>query len=312
MKKRFCELLLQYYPKLSDIESLYSNCVVNCIFNGFLCYTAIMLNIVTIQAIRKTPSLSMTLKTLLSSLAISDVGVGLLVHPFYISLVVNWLQHDSPSCRTYGVFQVVRSCFSVASFLGVTAISVDRFLAVQLHLRYQELVTHKRVVVVATSIWIISAVVSSATLWARPAYKSIVITTGGVFFLLVTTMAYSWIYAEVRRHRNQIQALQVQEIAQTGEMANFARLMKATVGVFYVYLTFLACYLPYFICSAVIEIFGPTIALKRFLLFSNTLLYLNSSLNPIVYCWKMRHIRQAVIAILRDISCHRNHPSNSP
>ena len=38
--------------------------------------------------------------------------------------------------------------FSTASFLGVVAVSVDRFLAVHLHLRYQELVTHKLVVVV--------------------------------------------------------------------------------------------------------------------------------------------------------------------
>ena len=42
-----------------------------------------MLNIVTIHAIRKTPSLSKNLKTLLLSLAVSDLGVGLVAQPLY-------------------------------------------------------------------------------------------------------------------------------------------------------------------------------------------------------------------------------------
>ncbi len=311
MKRRSCEQLLQHFPKTSEAEDLHLTYVANGVFNGFLCYTAIMLNIVTIQAIRKTSSLPKTLKTLLLSLAVSDFGVGLLVHPFYISLLVKWLQHYNPSCTTYKAFLVVRSCFAIASFLGVTVISVDRFLAVQLHLRYQELVTHKRVVAVVISIWVISAFVSSATLWARPVNKSIIISTGGVFFLLLTTVVYSRIYVVVRRHKNQIQILQVQEIAQTGEMAYFASLIKSTVGVFYVHLTFLVCYVPFFICLAALEIYGPNITLKRFSLFSSSLLYVNSSLNPVIYCWKMRHIQHAIIDILRNIPCYRNHPSNS-
>ena len=301
-----CELLLQHYPRTSEIEDLYATYVANSVFNSFLCYTAIALNIITIQAIRKTPSLPKTLKTLLLSLAVSDVGVGLLVHPFYTAILVKWLQNDNPSCITSKAFLVIKSCLSIASFLGVTAISLDRFLAIHLHLRYQELVTQNRIIAVATSTWLISAFVSLATLWAQPANKSGIISSGGFMFLFFTTVVYIRIYLAIRRHKNQIQALQVQEITQAGEMANFASLIKSTVGIFYVYLTFLACYLPYFICLAVLEIYGATISLKRFLLFSSTLLYLNSSLNPLIYCWKMRHIRRAIIDILRNISFRIN------
>ena len=55
--------------------------------------------------------------------------------------------------------------FSAASFLGVVAVSVDRYLAVHLHLRYQDFVSHRRVVVVVVSIWVYSAFVSLFTLW---------------------------------------------------------------------------------------------------------------------------------------------------
>ena len=88
MKKEICELVLVCYPKVVEFADLRSTYIANCVFNNFLSYTAIMLNIVTIHAIRKTSLLPSSLKTLLLSLAVSDVGVGLLVQPFSISLLV--------------------------------------------------------------------------------------------------------------------------------------------------------------------------------------------------------------------------------
>ena len=152
MKKSFCELVLDYFPRISHVGNLYTTNIVNCVFNSFLCYTTIMLNIVTIHAIRKTQSLPKNLKTLLLSLAVSDVGVGFVVQPVYILLLVKWLQKMIPNCRTYKTFPIIGSLFATASFLCVLAVSVDRFLAIHLHLRYQELVTHKRVVAMVISI----------------------------------------------------------------------------------------------------------------------------------------------------------------
>ncbi len=128
----------------SEVDDLYSAYIVNSIFNAFLSYTAIMLNIIAIHVIRKTLSLSNPLKTLLLSLAVSDLGVGLLVQPFYIALLVRRILDYS----IYAAFVTIVTLFSFASLFGVMALSVDRFLAVHLHLRYQELVTHKRVVAV--------------------------------------------------------------------------------------------------------------------------------------------------------------------
>ena len=122
-----------------------------------------MLSCVAIYAIRKTSSLPKTLKTLLLSLAVSDVGVGLLGQPFYISLLVMWLQQSDPGCSTHKALFMVSSFFCLASFFGVVALSVDRFLAIQLHLRYQELVTHERVVSVVILIWVFTGLIVSIT-----------------------------------------------------------------------------------------------------------------------------------------------------
>ena len=304
-----CELLLQNYPKLSEVEELHSTFIANCVFNNVLCYSAILWNIVAIHAIRKT-SLSKTLETLLLSLDVSDVGVGLVGQPFFTSLLVKWLKQENISCSTYKVFVTITQFFTAASFLGVLALSVDRFLAIHLHLRYQELVTHKRVVAVVTSVWVLSVFLSSLTLWVPYDVHSLINFILGVVGLVLTTLVYINIYLTVRRHSNQVQALQVQQVSQTEVLVNFAGLVKAAVGLFYVYLVFLFCYLPYFISSVALKIYGPCIVLKRFFISSFLAVYLNSSLNPVIYCWKMRHIRHAIMDILRNMSWLRNRTSH--
>ena len=73
---------------MASAKGVHLTLVVNCVFNAFLCLTTIVLNIITIQALRKTSSLPKTLKTLLLSLAVSDLGVGLLVQPLYVAILV--------------------------------------------------------------------------------------------------------------------------------------------------------------------------------------------------------------------------------
>ena len=202
-----------------------------------------MLNIVTIHAIRKTSSMPRSLKTLLLSLAVSDVGVGLLGQLLYISLLIKRLQQIVPNCSTYHFFYVVGNLFGTASFFNVLALSVDRFLAIHLHLRYQELVTHTRVVAVVISIWELSIFIPFL-MFSVPsdAYSLINGITGVIGFIRIV-IVYNRIYLTVRRHKNQIQVLKVLQITQTSEVADFASLIKSAVGTFYVCLVFLLCYI---------------------------------------------------------------------
>ena len=214
--KSSCEVFALYFSSSTfKIEDFYATIIINIVFNIFLSYTAIMLNIVTIDTIRKAPSLPKTLKTLLLSLAVSDVGVGLLGQPLHISLLIMWLQQNDPVCNTYKGSLMVSVLFCLTSFFGVVAVSVDRFLAIHLHLRYQELVTHKRVVVVVILMWHFSAFFSSMAFWLPQSTRSLFVCIVSMTGLLVTTLVYFRIYLAVRRHKNQIHVLQVQNVAQT-------------------------------------------------------------------------------------------------
>ena len=288
---------------------MYSTLVTNCIFNVFLLYTAIALNIITIQALRKTSSLPRTLKTLLLSLAASDLGVGLLAHSVFVARLI--IQQQNSSDNAYGtVFTTFsalpKSILACASFFSVVAITVDRFLAIHLHLRYQELVTHKRVITVVISIWVISAFLSlvfpAARLeWIPKKVPGIMFAAIDAVCFITTGFLHYKVYASVRHHTGHIQALQVQEEAQNREMKNAVWLRKTALATFYIYFLFLACCVPIF-CVNLAQLFSDETALIQHLLYYVfTLMLSNSSLNPLIYSWKMRHIRHAVIDILRSV-----------
>ena len=118
------------------------------------------------------------------------VSVGLLGYPFYTSLLVKSLQQNNPGCNTYNFFSFIIIGFC-ASFFSVVAVSVDRFLAIHLHLRYQELLTHKRVVAVVSSIWLISVFLPTLTMfWVSLYIRSFIILCLGVIGVLLTTVVY--------------------------------------------------------------------------------------------------------------------------
>ena len=292
---------------MAGTGDFYSTLVANCFFNVFLLFTALVLNIITIQALRKISSFPKPLKTLLLSLAVSDLGVGLLVHPLYIAYLIMNKEQSANRRLCYTVFkaQHLFTCLlCAASFLSIIALTVDRFLAIHLHLRYQELVTHRRVVTVVISVWVCCSGFSLFVL-NRVLEKvlAIIIATFGAVCLTTTGFIYCKIYSIVRHHTNQIHALQLQPVRQNqnGELANAARMKKTTLTTFYVYVVFVVCFLPVICVKAAYHIYGESELLSHLLYYSTTLMYLNSSLNPLVYCWKMRNIRQAVISVLRNI-----------
>ena len=197
--------------------------------------------------VKRTSNTSETFKSLLLSLCISDLGVGFLTQPLYVAYLTMEITKNSKKTdniiaywAVVKAYAIPHSLFVFASFVGVFAITIDRFLAIHLHnLRYQKLVTHKRVVAVVISFWVFSVI---ACFW----YESIsVLSVMSVVCIITTGLLYCKINAFVRYHTSQIRALQVPEqVAQNGDMANAARLRKTAVATFYiVYFVFNFSYL---------------------------------------------------------------------
>ena len=270
-----------------------------CVFNAYLSYTATMLNIVAIYAIRKTSSLSKNLKTLLLSQAVSDLGVGLLVHPMVVAQVMNSNRNSETRLIPTKLLIFGTNLFIFATLFSVTALCADRFLAIRLNLRYQELVTHQRVVAAVISIWVISTLISLLTLFLpkQIRYVSFVIIESAC--IVTATFLSAKLYLTIRRHINQIQ---VSQVAPNDQGESVQRKRKSAMATLYVYLIFIACYLPD-ICVLIIvaSISEPRIDLGHLQFYTLTLLFLNSTLNPLIYCWKMKRIQHTIVSTLRHI-----------
>ena len=132
------------------------------------CYSKSLLLRLILIALQKEPSLHPPSKLLLRNLAITDLGVGLISQPF---AVIYWMSEANEhwNIRPY-VFlaQFIASyilCGVSASTL--TAISVDRLLALLLGLRYGQVVTLKQTYVIVIVIWVVCTVSTAIPFWNR-------------------------------------------------------------------------------------------------------------------------------------------------
>ena len=99
---------------------------------------SILGNALVLAAIIKTPSIRSTPHMImLCSLAVSDFLVGLIAQP------INIAEQLTEDHIVYYVVMLTGPSLCVVSLMTITAITVDRFLALHYHMRY--LVTESRV-----------------------------------------------------------------------------------------------------------------------------------------------------------------------
>jgi len=119
-----------------------------------LSLTAFLANLVIIIALQKPSFLHPPSKLLLRCLASTDLCVGLIIQPIFVT----YLMSSEHKKRFY--FQLLIRPTSVifcgVSLLTVIAISVDRLLALMLGLRYRQVVTLRRVWVLVGSFLVLS------------------------------------------------------------------------------------------------------------------------------------------------------------
>ena len=278
-----------------------------------------MLNCVTIHAIRRTPALPQTLKILLLNLAVSDLGVGLVVQPCYVATGVMKLldtENDPLYMATNTMYHSSSSIFSVTSFLFVLALSMDRFLAIHYCLRYKHLTTRKRVVGIVVTIWLFSIIVLLTFSWIPLESVFLIFATTNVACGITSAILNLIIYRAAKAHINQLQSLELAtshpapNAGSGGEMANVARVRKFAKLSMYVYLAFLVCYLPQTCMMWIIGVAGKQSTSLQFQVmnFTGTLIYLNSSINPLIYCLTVRSLRVTIKNMIQTLACCRSQP----
>ena len=225
--------------------------VITCVLNAPLMLISIFGNALVLAAIIKTPSIRSTSMHMLCSLAVSDLLVGLISQPLYIP---SELCNDSASL--FAATLTIGLHFCAVSLATVTAISVDRFMALHYHMRYATLVTHSRVRYTLVIIWISSFLVGSTYFFNITRIYPLLFGIISGISLLISTFSYFRIYLIVRRHHSQMHAQQqaVQTVsAENG--AHMMRLIQSALNTFVFYIALITCYFPKYI---IWTLFGTT------------------------------------------------------
>ena len=302
MAEQYCSQMLDNVLKL--VHHSKSSILAFCVLQFTFSLVATLGNLLVICALIKASTIPANVRKMFISLAFSDLAVGLLLQLMdAIIYAVVWKMASRGDNLTFLCPTVlsVHSYFVyfliAASFLNVTVIAGDRLLAVSLHLRYQELVTTRRVTTVLVSVWIISCIFPILYILFP---KEIEMVTAVIYLIgyVLTTMAYVRIYKIVKYHQNQIYS---QNQLQNAQIREAVRQRKSAYNSLFVSAVFLACYFPFFPCTILYKTNSSEISFLVAQVASVFLICLNSSLNPIVYCWRYREIRQSVKSTVKKL-----------
>ena len=283
--------------------------------NIFLSIFATLGNTLILVALRNVSSIHPPTKLLFRCLAITDLCVGLLCQPLYVYVWCITISLDIGNfiVELAYVYAFIISVLVEVSILTSAAISVDRLLALLLGLRYRHVVTLCRVRVLIACVWFIAVSNASlfcvarilfhdklelASLWTLRAFT--------IFSIIVSTFSYSKIFFTLRHQQAQVgDHVQPEQSSRVRSVLNIARYKKTVYTVAWIQFAMLACY-------------GPRIVLVFLLHFGNMdnsteirivdevsfcLIFLNSSLNPVLYCWRIKDVRQEVKNIIRKCLC---------
>ena len=274
--------------------------VFNCAINVPLLITTIIGNALVLAAVWKSPSLRSPSVIFLCGLATTDLAVGLLLQPLFLSMELILLSNSSTyHCALGYAFITVSYTVCGASLVTLATISVDRLLSLRYHMRYASIVTVRRALCAITLNWLTSAFLASLILWSPNIVFLTVMAIAVAIFLCLSTSVHLCIYRIIRRHKQQIVA-QLQAV-QDGSCVNVTRFKKSAATAFFVHYFLVICYTPLFVTlmltaneerqsSEAWGENGSAIAWKL----TSTIVFMNSALNPFIYCWRLREIRNAV------------------
>ena len=275
------------------------------ILNIFLSITALLGNALILIALHKETSLHPPTKLLLRCLTITDLCVGVIIHP----MTVFFHSYSVTTVNNWKMFYYVETFHKTSSFvlcqvtiLTTGAISVDRLLALLSGLRYRSVVTLTRARAVITCFWLIGTSIGSMHLW-----NINIAFTVASFDALVSLTTSAVCYGKILRTlRHQLQIHAVPQGQDNGGPAplNIARYKRSVSSAIWVQLALVICYTPFFVV-VMLMIYGGMSGGKVQIAYemTATLAYLNSSLNPILYCWKIRSVRQAAKDTIKQLNC---------
>lgn len=318
----------------SDPRSMLTVCV-EATFLAVIILAAVVGNTLILASFYRFTCLQTKTNAFVLNLAIADLFLAVFAMPFtFISSIKYEWVFGTAMCH---ITAVLNSIFCEASILTLAFVSLERFLAIVYPLKYETLVTPKRVKFIIGYIWLQAIFCASSTfVFSRFTYlrfESICTVDWGhqiaytlffaiVFFyvpFLVTAVLYCVILKTAIKQRRRIEVIKVGEIVNCADFKSQKRKNrdtsgakkttkehKATVMIAIVVGTFCVCWFPHSV--GVFCLTDPNCQWDNsFFKVTTWLAMLNSAMNSLIYGLMNRSFRRA----FKNVVCCERYVGNA-
>ena len=267
-----------------------------CVVTAMFALTAILGNGIVMLVICKTRELHSPSFTLLFCLAASDLLVGLVGQPSFFAYKLAELLENFSLYSKLRMTQFFSGWItSAVSLLTLTGVCLDRLLSLTLHLRYSSLITVPRVAMVIVGAWIICSAGAIIKFW----FDKWVILPSILAVSTLLTIAFCTTVKHQRQRQINTQNQAVTNLQHS--TVEVLKCKKSAITVLYVYGLLLVFYLPFLVVMVLETIEGTTRSVGMAYDYATTVVLINSSVNPIIYCWRMKLVRSAVKQYLKRL-----------
>ena len=276
-------------------------------FDTILTALTITANGIFLVTLIRKASLHTPPNILLGALCISDLLIGLVLQPLWIAHFFQKIER-SHSFRLFSIKTFLMFVFIGLSFKYMALISFERYIAICHPFKYIQHATKRLAITVPGLVLFFWAVITAVSFFIEMdemLEMLYIISTAFSTSCLITIIFCNWrIFKVIKRQKRQITALRNQARTQNHDLINSERERKQTNVIAILVAVFLICYLPTFVKYHLMSIAGQVKDDSLRLIFNmwtDFLLFSNSLANPLLYCFRLKSIRRAMIETFVDL-----------
>jgi len=253
-------------------------------------------NALILATIYKVPTQKTVSNAFIASMNVADFSVGLLMNPLWVakSILNIWKSDNKLSTG----IEVLTMQTIVATTFSLSAVSMDRYIAVT-KMRYDEIITWKRVRIVIVFIWMFSILFASLRLFITDPFQLPKLWLAATVITVITpiTLISICYYFIFKVARLQIRRISLQETFNPDEVIVQVKNRKAACTIGIIVGVFTICWSPSLVIS-LIQFFTSDLCQKLkingYWFWGALAEFSNSAFNPFIYCMRCREFRKAV------------------
>lgn len=268
------------------------------VLNAIFALIATSSNAVVLISFWKTSSLHTPQNSLLCWIAFADLLVGAVVQPLdVVQRIMEELHNIDMYCSIRLAKNALTWIISSVSFCILTTISVERLVALLKPLQHNTLVTHTRIVLLVALYWLLCIVLYLARFAGLPNQTFLGMASVVSFVnLTINVVSYFKIFKVIKRHQRRIHDEVALSNRLHGQMAatEIKSFRTFTLTAVYIVTLVVLFYVPFICYLVAYTILGFTGPVKLAYICLETLSFVNSSVNPFIYSYRLRSIREAI------------------